>query len=130
MKIPYRITSWMAAVATVVLPVLSNFLPPQPPKHFPQAPDGAVGWDPCTVWVHYAPMYRLVVLVCFVAFTVFVVQGFWNRPGLRWLAIAGVPALAAAIMSDWWRISAGPKEHADFVHRDGTEPTSELGAGA
>jgi len=52
-------------------------------------------------------MYRLVVLVCIAAFTVFMVQGLRNRPGPRWLAIAGVPALAAAIMSDWWQISAG-----------------------
>jgi hypothetical protein len=107
MKIPYRVTSGMAAVATVVLPVASNFLPPRPPRHLPPAPAGAIAWDPCTAWVQYAPMYRLVVLVCFAALTVVLVQGFRNRPGPRWLAIAGVPALAAAIMSDWWRISAG-----------------------
>jgi hypothetical protein len=52
-------------------------------------------------------MYRLVVLVCFAAFVLFTVQGLRNRPGPRWLAIAGLPALAATIMSDWWRISAG-----------------------
>ena len=106
MKIPYRVTSGMAAAATVVLPIVSAFLPPRPSRPLPQASDGAVAWDPCTTWVQYAPMYRLVLLVCLAAFTVFMVQGLRNRPGPRWLAIAGVPALAAAIMSDWWQMSA------------------------
>lgn len=107
MKVPYRVTSGTAAAATIVLPVVSRYLPLRPARPLPQAPDGSIVWDPCTAWVQYAPMYRLVLLVCIAAFTVFVVQGLRNRPGPRWLAIAGVPALAAAIMSDWWRISAG-----------------------
>jgi len=59
------------------------------------------------MWVYYAPMCRLAAWSFLAAFVVFTVQGLRNRPGPRWLAIAGVPALGALIMSERWRISAG-----------------------
>jgi hypothetical protein len=52
-------------------------------------------------------MYKLMVLIWFAAYVVFIIQGLRNRSGPRWLAIAGALALPLWVQSDWWRVSAG-----------------------
>ena len=59
------------------------------------------------MWVQQTATERLGIFVCLGAFVLFAVQGLRNRSGPRWLAIAGLPGLLFAILSDWWRISAG-----------------------
>ena len=46
MKIPYRVTSGIAAAVTVILAVVSNFLPPRSPRRHAETLGGGVGWDP------------------------------------------------------------------------------------
>lgn len=106
MRIPYKLTSGIA-LATSSLAVVSEFLPPPPRKPVAPSVDGAVGWDPCMVWVQYGPMERLTVLVGFGAFLLFTARGLRNRPGPRWMAIVGVLTVLVAVASDWWRVAAG-----------------------
>jgi hypothetical protein len=107
MRISYRFTSG-AAVVAMALVMSEAFLPPAPLRPRPVSLEpGAVSWDPCSIWEQLHPMYRLAAFVSFGAFVVLAYQGIRNRSGPRWLAIAGVPALALWIDSDWWRISAG-----------------------
>ncbi len=107
MAISYRITSG-AALASLSLPILEMFLPPAPLRPRPVPPSGgAVGWDPCTLWVQLDPMYKLIALVWFGSYVVFTFQGLRNKSGPRWLGVAGILALFLWIQSDWWRVSAG-----------------------
>lgn len=107
MPISYRWTSG-AALVLLTLPIVEMFLPPAPlrPRYI-QPHSGAVGWDPCSLVAQLHPMYKLIVLVCFGAYVVFLVQGLRSRSGPRWLAVAGALALLLWIESDWWRVSAG-----------------------
>ncbi len=106
MRIPYRVTSGIA-LGTLLLDIASGFLPVAPRRHVPASVEGAVAWDPCWAWEQRAAMANLLGLLCFGALFFFVVQGLRNRPGPRWFAIIGVPALALQVASDWWRIKAG-----------------------
>jgi hypothetical protein len=107
MAISYRLTSG-AALVSLTLPILDMFLPPAPlrPRSIPPS-GGAVAWDPCTLSVQLHPMYKLIALVFFGAFVVFILQGLRNRSGPRWLGVAGTLALSLWIESYWWRVSEG-----------------------
>jgi hypothetical protein len=106
MKIPYRVTSGIA-LGTLLLDIAWEFLAMAPQRHIPASVDGAMGWDPCSLWVQQPAMAKLLAVLCFGVYLFFVVQGSRNRPGPRWFAIIGVPAFVLLIASDWWRISAG-----------------------
>ena len=52
-------------------------------------------------------MERIETLVFLIAFFLFVVSGMRNRPGPRWLAIAGLAALPLSLQTMWWKIGMG-----------------------
>ena len=99
MKISYRITSG-AVLGALALPIASRFLP-QPSGLDPIY----TGWEPCTVWVDYGPLFKFVLFLCLAGIVVFTIRGLRNRPGPRWLGIACVPALLLAILSESLRIT-------------------------
>lgn len=107
MGISYRFTSGVALLS-LAFPILDMALPPAPLRPRSMLPSGgAVGFDPCSMWAQLHPMYRLVALVWFGAYFVFLLRGLWNRSAPRWLAVAGALALFLWVESDWWRVSAG-----------------------
>lgn len=58
MRFTYRLTS-AAALGSLALPIASVFLPSAAPRPHPVPLEaGAVGFDPCSVWVQIDPMDR------------------------------------------------------------------------
>jgi hypothetical protein len=104
MRISYRISSG-AVLATVGLLIVTNALLPVAQQRPKATEQGAVGWDPCSLWEQMAPTVRLATLVCFGAFLVHLVQGLRNRPAPRWLGIAGLPALGLTVNHQLWWIN-------------------------
>ena len=110
MKISYRATSGAALGAFGLLFVPSAWLPVPSPLR----PEG---W--AYVCGHIDDQWnttpKLLFLVWFVAYAVFVRQGLRNRSGPRWLAIAGVLALVFSIKSQSLRISGACGSTAETV---------------
>src|SRR5690242_15505620 len=98
MRTRYRITSSVVLAALLLL-LVSAFFPP--PKQTPVTSGAEAAWNPCTMWVNYGGIHDLMVLVCFGAFLIFIVQGFRNRAGPRWLAFVGVLAIIQIVEDEW-----------------------------
>lgn len=103
MTVSYRITSGIA-LGALFLNIATEFLPVASQRHIPEAVEGALWLDPCSLWEQIPAMAKLLGVLCFGAFLFFLVQGLRNRPGPRWFAIVGVPAFVLQI--DWWRVNA------------------------
>lgn len=100
MKIPYAGSSKFAAGALSVLLISVLLLPlaPIPPRA------GGSSFPPCRTWSYFDPPDRLAVLVWVLAFGVLLARGLRDRPGPRWLAIAGAMLCPASTLpSEWWR---------------------------
>lgn len=105
-NVPYRLTS-SVSLALFALYAAASSIPPPPRPAAGPLPEGVVSFDLCSMWVQTGPGTSLAAFVAVAAMAMVTIQGLRNRPGPRWLAVAGVPSLLLLLLEDWWRIRAG-----------------------